>query len=102
MNTTKSPADVVSCSTTSSKVAIHGGTDSGCKDHRKLSLPKRTISSALTQTFGGIEDFFLLREGKMDSLKSTTNGLCTPPSKRELLHSVNIKLNITYNRKLIY
>jgi len=82
---------MVAGSTNSSKATIQGGTDSEYKDQKKLSLPKRTTPTAYTQTFGGIEDFFLLREGKADSLKSTTSGLCTPPSKTELYHSVFVK-----------
>ena len=95
MNTTKSPANVVTCSSTTNQIAIQGGTDSGYKDQKKLSLANRTTPSAFTQTFGGIEDFFLLREGKVNSLKSSTNALCTPPSKRELLQSVYLKFNLT-------
>ena len=92
VNTTKNPSNVVACSSTTSQIAIQGGTDAGYKDQKKRSFPKTTTPSAFTQTFGGIEDFFLLREGKVDSLKTSTNTLiCTPPSKRELLQSVNIK-----------
>ena len=90
VNTTKNPSNVVACSSTTSQIAIQGGTDSEYKDQKKRSFPKRTTPSAFTQTFGGIEDFFLLREGKVDSLKSATNTLCTPPSKREPLQSVYI------------
>lgn len=91
VNTTKKPSNEVACSSTTSQIAIQSGTDSEYKDQKKRSFPKRTTPCAFTQTFDEIEDFFLLREGKVDSLKSSTNTLCNPPSKRELLQSVSIK-----------
>lgn len=80
LNTPKRPANVIANSSTSSQ----SGTNSENKDQKKRSLPKSTTLSAFKQTCGGIEDFFLLREGQVDSLKSSTNGLCTPPSNRRL------------------
>ena len=72
---------MVACHSTPSQIEAQGGTDSQFKDQKKRSLPKSTTLSSFEQTFSGIEDFFLLREGKVDSFKSSTNGLCTPPSK---------------------
>ena len=72
---------MVACHSTPNQIAEQGGTDSQFEDQKKRSLPKSTTLSSFEQTFSGIEDFFLLREGKVDSLKSSTNGLCTPPSK---------------------
>jgi len=91
---------VFACSSTSSEIEEQGGTDSKPMDQKKRSLPNITTLSSFKQTFSGIEDFFLLREGKVDSLKSSTNGLCTPPSKGGLFQSnalIIYKLQLIYN-----
>ena len=61
---------------------------SGETDEREPYFTKRTIRPALRQFSGGIDDFFLLREGHKNSSKSTSSGQCAQTSKNGLPHSL--------------
>ena len=84
LNISKSPANVMSRSSSPSRIVTQSGTNSSQdKDQQEPHHAKRTTLSAFKQASGGIEDFFLLREGQQDSLKSSTQAQCTPTSKNE-------------------
>ena len=84
LNISKSPANLISRSSTPSRIVTQSGNNSSQdKDQQEPYSSKRTTLSAFKQASGGIEDFFLLREGQLDSLKSSTQSQCTPTSKNE-------------------
>lgn len=60
----------------------------GETDERESHFTKRKMLPAFNQFCGGIDDFFLLREGHKNSSKSPSSGQCAPTSKNGLPHSL--------------
>ncbi|KAL9950980.1 hypothetical protein ACROYT_G043564 [Oculina patagonica] len=78
LNTIKIPANLISRSSVTSQRQTQGATNEE-KEQQKPPLSKSTALPSLKQTSDGIEDFFLLREGQVATLKSSTQAQCTPP-----------------------
>ncbi|XP_066015479.1 protein shortage in chiasmata 1 ortholog-like [Pocillopora verrucosa] len=68
-------------SSNTSKFVTEVRDTSGETDEREPYFTKRTIIPALRQFSGGIDDFFLLREGHKNSSKSPSSGQCAPTKK---------------------
>ncbi|KAJ7330603.1 hypothetical protein OS493_022218 [Desmophyllum pertusum] len=82
LSISKSPANLITRSSSPSRIVTQNGTNfSKDKDQQEPCFAKRTTLSAFKQASGGIEDFFLLREGQLDSLKPSTQAQCTPTKK---------------------
>ena len=75
-------------SSNTSKFVTDIGDISGGTDDREPFFSKRTILPTFNQFSGGIDDFFLLREGHKNLSKSPSSGQCAPTSKNGLPYSL--------------